>query len=236
MLTFILDYLTFTTAYRTNALLLHHAEDALCGVGDDARSVTGLTSLLAAAFLGTRTAALRTGDILAYLELLSDAGIDFFQCQLYLQTKVTAAMLLRTTLSASETSESVTAENVTKHRENIVHVHRSTSESAESSESATHVGTVESELVVLLTCLRVVEHVIGLGGLLEFLLSLLVTRIAVRVVFDGYLAIRFLDLVLCCAFADAQHLVVISFLCHLSFTSYCPTATFAWRITLSFSL
>ena len=53
LMTFVLDHLTFTAADRTDALLLHHAENALGGVGDDTRSVTGLTSLFAAAVFCT---------------------------------------------------------------------------------------------------------------------------------------------------------------------------------------
>ena len=54
LLTLVLDYLTFAAADRTDALLLHHAEDALGGVGDITLvSVTGGALLLAAASLGT---------------------------------------------------------------------------------------------------------------------------------------------------------------------------------------
>ena len=55
---------------------------------------------------------------------------------------------------------------------------------------------VEAKLVVALALLRVVEHVVGFGSLLELLLSLFVARVTVGMVFDGYLTIRFLDLVL----------------------------------------
>ena len=52
LLTLVLDNLTFAAADRTNALLLHHTEDTLGGVGNDTASMTGRTSLLATSSLG----------------------------------------------------------------------------------------------------------------------------------------------------------------------------------------
>ena len=132
-----------------------------------------------------------TVDIRAYLEFLGDALIDFLKCQLHFQTQVTASVLLRTTRTA-ETSESVAAEDVAEHREDVIHVHAGTTEAAEASEATTHIGTVESKLVILLSGLRIVQYIIGLGSLLELLFSLFVTRITIGVVLDGYLTIRFL--------------------------------------------
>ena len=83
----------------------------------------------------------------------------------------------------------MTAEDVAEHRENVVHVHRRTTEAAE----ATH-RTVEAELVVLLPLLGVMQHVVSLSSFLELLLSLFVSGIAVGMIFDGYLSICFLYL------------------------------------------
>ena len=76
VLAFVLDYLTFSAAYRTYALLLHHTEDALSGVGDDARTMTGLASFFTATFLCSRTVTVWAVDVFAYLEFLDDACID----------------------------------------------------------------------------------------------------------------------------------------------------------------
>ena len=103
-------------------------------------------------------------------------------------------MLLRTTRTAAETSETVTTEDVAEHREDIVHIHGSTAETAEV-EAAAHIRTVKTELVILLTGLRVVQHVIGFCSLLEFLLGFLVAGVTVGVILDGYLSIGFLDLI-----------------------------------------
>ena len=110
---------------------------------------------------------MRTGDILTYLELLRHTLVDLFECELHLQTQITATVLLWTTCATTEATETVTSEDVAEHRENVVHVHRCTTEATEV-ESATHARTIETELVVLLTCLRIVQYIIGLCGLLVF--------------------------------------------------------------------
>ena len=96
VLTLVFDHLSLTITCRTDALLLHHTEDALGGMRDDTLTMTRRTSLLATASLGTRTAAMRTGDILTYLEFLRDTLVDLFQCELHFQSQVTATVLLRT--------------------------------------------------------------------------------------------------------------------------------------------
>ena len=65
-------------------------------------------------------------------------------------------------------------------------------------------------MVILLSLLRVVEHLVSLGSLLKLLLSLLVARVAVWVILDSYLAIGFLYLVFRCLLVYAQHLVIVS--------------------------
>ena len=51
-------------------------------------------------------------------------------------------------------------------------------------------------LVVYLPFLGIVEHLVGLGEFLEFLLGGLVAGIAIRVMLKGELAIGLLDLIL----------------------------------------
>ena len=207
----VLDDLTFTAADGADALLLHHAEDTLGGVGDVSLSVTGGTLLLAAASLGTAAVTMFAGDILAHFEFLRHTGVDFLQRQFHFQAQITAAMLLGTTLASAEAAKSATSEDVAEHREDVIHVHRTT-ETAEVEATRTRSG--KAELVVLLTGLRVVKNIIGFCSLLELLLGFLVTGVSVRVVFNGYLAIRFLNLVFRGGLCDPKHLVVVSFLCH----------------------
>lgn len=68
---------------------------------------------------------------------------------------------------------------------------------------------VGAQPVVLLTLLRVAQHLVGLVGLLEAGLGLLVVRVDVRVILARQLAVRFLDLFLVCVLIHAQDLVVV---------------------------
>ena len=92
--------------------------------------------------------------------------------QFHLHAQVTSAIpsLLRTSAAAesAETTESssATSEDVTEHAEYIIHAHAG---SSTESTGSTELRTVESILVILLTLLRVTQHVISLGCFLELL-------------------------------------------------------------------
>ena len=103
----------------------------------------------------------------------------------------------------------MSSEYVAKHREDIVHRKTAT----EATGTAKSAWPVKAKLVVLLSLLRIMQHVISLCGLLEFLLGFLAVGIAVGVIFYGKLSISFLYLVFGCVLVDAEHLVIISF-CH----------------------
>ena len=154
-----------------------------------------------------------TGNVFPYLKFLGNARSYFLKGKADLQTKVGTTVLSRlsaTTSKATEARESaMSAKYITEHGEDIIHRESTAGESTE----AAHVRTVESELVVLLTFLRIMEHIVGLCGLLELLFRLFVTGIPVRMVFDGYLPIGFLDVFLTGVLVNAQHLVVVA-LCH----------------------
>ena len=176
--------------------------------------MTRRTLVVGAADFCSCAVTVRTGDILAYLEFLGHAVGDFLQAQFHLQAQVAAAVLLwsATSAAASETAESscVSAKDVAEHGEDVVHIHAGASEGVEASTAR----SIESEGVILLALLRVVQHIICLCSLLELFLGFFVARITVRVVFDGDRSIRFLNLVLCGVLGNAQHFIVVSFLCH----------------------
>ena len=71
-----------------------------------------------------------------------------------------------------------------------------------------------SELVVSCLLVSVAQYRICFGSLLELLLGLLVVRVLVRVVFDGKFSVCLLYLIGGSVLVDAQHLVVISLVCH----------------------
>ena len=77
MLTLILDDMTTTITSGAGGLSLHHTEDALCGMSNDARTMTGRTNLINASGFCTRTVTFRTYDVLAHLELLGNTFGDF---------------------------------------------------------------------------------------------------------------------------------------------------------------
>ena len=103
--------------------------------------------------------------------------------ELHMQSEVSsfeAWLFVTTSKTAPESAESATtAKEIAKHRENVVHVHATSSKSVK----AFTLRTIEPKLVVALTFLGIVKHIIGFGCLLEFLFCLFVTWIAVWVIF-----------------------------------------------------
>ena len=189
--------MAFAAASRAGSLGLHGSEHRANRAYGVTRAVTGRTSFWLRTSLAARTVTSRTGHVLANLKLLGASCEGFLQGELSLNAQVSSLILLWLSATASkataESAESpVSAEDVAKHREDVIHVHAgSTTESA--AESA--LRTVESKLVVLLTLLRVVQNLVSLGSFLELFFRLLVARVAVRVILDGYLAVSLLDFV-----------------------------------------
>ena len=73
----------------------------------------------------------------------------------------------------------------------------------------------KAELVIPRLFLRIGQHLVGLVDLLELLLRLFVAGVHVRMVLARQFFVGFFDLILRCTFADAQHLIIITFfLCH----------------------
>ena len=117
---------------------------------------------------------------------------------------------MRPAAKATEATEaSTTTKHIAKHGENIIHGESTAGESAK----AIHVRAIKTELVILLAFLRIMQHIVGFSCLFEFLFSLFVTRISVRMVFDGYLSVCLFYFVFIGILAHAQNLVIISF-CH----------------------
>ena len=213
-MTFVLDDVTLAMTSRAGALGLHHAKHGARGTNRVARTMASWASFRLGASLASCAMTFVANHILANLEFLGKTLVSFLQGKFYCYTQVSSLVLWSLGLSTSKTAESATVstEDVAEHGEDVVHVHAGTT--SESSEST--LWTIESKLVVLLTLLRVAKHIIGLCGLLEFFLCLLVARVAVWVIFDGYLAISLLDLVFRCRLVYAEHLVIVS-LCHCLF-------------------
>ena len=73
----------------------------------------------------------------------------------------------------------------------------------------------KAELIIALAFLRVGKHIVGFVDLFELFLGFFIAGVQVRVVLFGKFAVGALDLGIRGVFADAQHLVIISFFCHM---------------------
>ena len=111
----------------------------------------------------------------------------------------------------------MSTEDIAKLREDILHRETSATKASEATGSACARHSRMSELVVTGTLLFVGQYIVRLGSLLELLLSLLIARILVGVILYSGLAVRLFYLVGIGVLPNAQHLIVISFLCHKSF-------------------
>ena len=106
------------------------------------------------------------------------------------------------TREASEPAEVKTSapEEVAEAAKYILHGHTATTEASASCSTAPY--TCVTELVIPLAFLWVTQYVVGLGKLLELLLSLFVSWIFIWVVLDGELAVGFLELFIARPLAD----------------------------------
>jgi len=71
-----------------------------------------------------------------------------------------------------------------------------------------------AELVVFRTLFRIGEDIVSLSGFLELLLSLLVARILVGVILDGFFTVSAFYGLFIGILVDSKHFVVISFSSH----------------------
>lgn len=171
------------------------------------------------AWLGAGAVTMGTGIILRYGEFLLDTGRCFAKGDLHIIAEV-SALLRAIAPSASAAGE---------HVENITHVEAAkaalTAETAKASLSEAAVARaaatgrlrkgIVSELVVLRSLVRIGEDVVGFIDFLEFFFrGFWIVFIQIRMVLACQPAICFLDLIVCGAFIDAQHVIVISAVCH----------------------
>src|SRR5574344_2192783 len=118
---------------------------------------------------------------------------------------------------ARPAAAAVSAENVSEHGEDVLHVHAAGP--AEASGAGSALERLMAELVVTLALVGVMENVIRLGRFLELLLGDLVAGIAVGMVLHRELAIGGLDLVRRRRLRNTQDVVIIAFVSHLPYLS-----------------
>lgn len=161
--------------------------------------------------------AVAAGDVFLQLEFLLYAGRYFLQVELHLYAEVgtteTALLCTASSAESSETAETstVSAEDVAKHGEDVVHGHASAESAERTSVAGCAAHACKAELVVTGTFVRIAQYVIGFGSLLELFFRFLVAGIFVGVILDGFFAVGFLYLIGRCILVDSQYLVVISF-------------------------
>ena len=152
-----------------------------------------------------------------HLDLLGGALVDLLEREPHLDLQILAALgsaaaARATSATAEHATKGIVAKDVAKAREDVLEVREAAALEATAAALRAFKGLVP-ETVVLGALLRVAQHVVGLGGLLEELLGLLVSGILVGMVLDGHLLVGALDLVLGSVLGNSQHLVVVA-LCH----------------------
>jgi hypothetical protein len=167
---------------REKSLLRAHAalafaHRAICGIGTG-RSA-GAFAVVASDGIGNR-------------DLLVDAGEGFLERDVEIVAQIGAAhgalLLLRT---------APTAQNLAEHFVENIGKARAEFEAAETGAGA-HAALLErrmAETVVSRAALIVAQHVIGLVDFLEFVLGLVITRVAIGMIFHRLGTIAFLKLV-----------------------------------------
>ena len=174
-------------------------------------AATALLAAFAAAARGrARAAAVLAGDSPANLELLGHAAGHLGQGELDAGFQIGPARLPAATAEATETAEAAAedvAEDVAEGREDVADVGEAAAEAAAA-------RSLVAEAIVEAPLLRVGEHLIGLGGLLETRLGFLVARVAVRMQIERELAVGSLQLGGVGVAAHAQDFVVVSLITH----------------------
>ena len=212
------DHLARAAARGAHALRLHPAEEGVLHPRHIARAVAGRTGRIGIGVPGSRAAALVAGDGLVDLEFLRNSVGDLGQRQTDPHADVRAAVHAPSPAAVrrAESAPEMAAENVAELREDVLHREPSAAEAAEAAGPAAcraaHSGM--AELVVTGALVGVRQHVVGLCGLLEFLLGLLVPGVFVGVELDGRFAVGLLYFVCVSVLRNAQHFVVIPFFCH----------------------
>ena len=128
------------------------------------------------------------------------------EIELELVLEIRAAKHLRAAAAATSATEDV-AEHLAEHFAKGVGARVTAAPAA----LARSIDARVPMLVVDGALLAVAENLVGLLGLLEFLLGILVTRIAIRVKFHGKTTVGLLDVGLRRGARQIEHLVVVAF-------------------------
>ena len=138
------------------------------------------------------------------LDLGGHAAHGVLEAELQVVAEIVAALCAGAAAAAGAAEQIAKAEEVAQ---DIAEVGKSVGVETGGSRAG-HAGV--PVVVVGGALLRIAEHAVGLGRLLEPLLGLLVVRVAVRVKLERHLPVGALQLLLGDVAADSQNLVVIA--------------------------
>ena len=190
------DNFAFATASRTCRLRLHLSENRVGYTSYNTRSTTRVAGLCPTIAIRSRPVAMATRHIFLYLNLLIYTSSNILQRHLHLDTQIRTTVHAAASTRTSEATKPPEAsemptEDIAELREYIIHRH--SPEATACGRSSTYASM--SELVVALAFLRVAQDIVCLGSFLEFLFSLFVSRVLVRMVLDCFFPVCFLYLV-----------------------------------------
>ena len=156
VLTLVLDDSAFSMTVWTWDLGLHHAEHRANGLDSISSTITCMACFWLCTAFASCTMTFLTSNILANFEFLGNTCGNFLQSEFYFHAQIASLILLASTAATKTSAKSaetsaVSSEDVSKHGEDVIHIHVATS--AKSTEST--LWTVESELVILLALLRI---------------------------------------------------------------------------------
>ncbi len=213
------DFAPLPLAIGTDRFGHHLAQQGLPNLPHPPLPVTSGAGYRPTARSGPTAAAGFAGNLFIYLELFTDTLGGFPQGQLKcdLQITTTPTPTATATATAATTTEDIThaathAEVAQETFQGIVHIDVEAAPVALAPEPTT-LGRV-TELIVLGPLLGILQDLIGLGGFPEFLRRRRIIRILIRMMLDGQLTVRPLDVTFGCAPVDTQHFIVIAFLTH----------------------
>ena len=195
----LLDDLAGAAAVRAGALRLEHAERRALGLGHDAGAAAVRAGLRRRALGCAGAAAVATGldaldrDLLFAAEGRLLEGQDNGLADGLAALRCVAALRTAAAEAAAEAACACTA-------------------------AVARVDACKAELVILCALVLVGQHLIRLVDLLELVGRLGIILVEVGVVLARELAVRLFQLVLARALLHAEHLVIVSFVCHKNIT------------------
>ena len=209
--TLLTDNTPLAAAFRTDSLCLHHTENRLLRLDHAACAVAAAAGLGLCSLLSSRAVACLAHFTEIELDLLLTAKNSFLEADIDGGADICTAH--RTVICSLRVSRAAAEKIAEQVAENITHSGSGEVKSSESAGSAICKCSMP-ELIILSPLVRIRQNRVSFGCLLEFLGGLL-ARVYVRMVFLSQLTVCFLEVSIGCVLRNAEHLVIITLLCHI---------------------